>query len=332
MPRPVAVPPAPPARLRVCAVLCAVAIRSSLGASSSAAPPHTAVQEPAATRPATAPRVLVPGIEIDWAAAEVRAAGDVVFRDGPLEFVACFRGKEHESLVRLRAPGTQLFMALGLIGMSPGRPPRWNEDAGRFDPAEGDPVDIEIEWASDGQVHRADANRWIRNIADGLPPVARPWVLAGSIRRPDGRLACDGSGGTVALVDFPDNLIGMSRAHSNRNDELWAEANSPVIPPLGTPVWLIFRAARPLRWKVELDELALIRVDGRIVESADLADLIASSARIEPGRAVEIELRGTLLADELRLGRELRQAGVKDGWYRLRRSPAEPGTSPRGAP
>lgn len=275
----------------------------------------------ASTRPAGT-RPFVPGIEIDWNSKEVRASGEVVLREGPLEFLACTRGKEHESLIRLRAPGTQLFMALGLIGLSPGAPPRWNDDAGRFDPAEGDALDIDVEWPAAGAAARAGAASWIRSTADGMPALPRPWVFAGSIRRPDGRLACDGSGGTVALVDFPDNLIGLSRAHSSRNDELWAEANTDMIPPVGTSVTLVLRAARPRPWRPVVDELALARVAGRVIGAEDLADLITSSARIPGSEPVEIELRGTLLADQRRLERELSAAGVPRGAYRLGRAEA----------
>ena len=36
-------------------------------------------------------------------------------REGPLEFVACFGGKEHESILRLEARATHIFMAMGLV-------------------------------------------------------------------------------------------------------------------------------------------------------------------------------------------------------------------------
>lgn len=271
------------------------------------------------TRPATV-RAFQPGVSIDWQTPAVHVETEVVFRSGPLEFLACFPGKEHESILRFRASATHIFMALGLVGLESGRPPRWNEAAGRFDDPQGDPLDIRLEWEEDGEQRSADAYDWLRLIELGTSPLPRPWVFGGSLVLEDGTLMADRSGVGVALVDFADALISYSRRYPSNLAKLWAEVYEPRVPPLGTEVTMIITAARPRPLAVRVDAMGLVWVNTRYATPADLADLLRGAGRLSPDSGlVEIVLDGTLVADETVLRRILAESDVTDEMVRWRR-------------
>lgn len=267
--------------------------------------------------PASRPAHFQPGVQIDWQLGLVRVAARVVLREGPLEFVACFAGKEHESILRIEARATHVYMALGLIGLTPGRPPQWDDAARRYHPPEGDLVDVTVEWtAADGQPRNAALHEWLTEVEYGRPPFARPWVFAGSRMLDGGVLLADRTGAGVAVVDMPDSLLAASRSRASRDAELWALARSEAIPPLDTPVTLTFRAAAPVAHRYAVDFRGAATVDGRYASPADFADLLAIELRLRPADRLKIELDGTLESDVAGLRARLTEAGV--GVDRLR--------------
>ena len=171
---------------------------------------------------------------INWTQREVHVDGHIVLRNGPIEYLACLPGKEHESIVLLDASAMHVYMALGLIGLEPGHPPEWQESTGRFKPPTGDLVDIEVEWTDDGTPRRAAAATWMRELTFGQTPIDRPWVFAGSRPLRDSTLAADHTGDGIAVVDKPDSLLALSRTHADRDAQLWAVANPDTIPPRRT--------------------------------------------------------------------------------------------------
>lgn len=285
-------------------------------------PPQT---HPATTRPAAPPppgqrvREFRPGVWIDWGEKAVILDGRIVLRSKPLEFLACFPGKEHESIILLDAAAGDVFMALGLVGLQPGRPPQWDEAAGRFTPARGDLIDISLEWQQDGRPRNAAPSEWIEEIGFGRPALPQVWVFAGSVRRPDGTLASDITGAGIALVDLPDNLLSLPRSRSSRNDELWAAARTEAIPPLGTHVRLRLRAARPVEYSIHLDALGHAYIDGALVDAQEIVNRIELARTLTPGYVQTIRLEGTLRTDERRWRDVLQKAGLGDDAVRFRR-------------
>lgn len=264
-------------------------------------------------------------------------AARVVLRAGALEFLACWPGKEHESIVRCEAAAAHVYQALGLIGLVPGHPPVWDPDSDRYGEPTGDLVDISFRWSEDGRAQTADAFAWLREVEYARTLLARPWVFTGSLRLPDGTLSADATGVGIALVDFPDSLIALSRHHSSRNAELWVEANpgapGAAIPPEGTPVQLVLRPAaapggtgfQPVG-EVVLDFRGVAWVNGRYCSALDLADLVRLARRLDPGYVQTIVVCGVLRSDESRLGQALLDAGVPAAAIRFRR--ADPTSRP----
>lgn len=313
----------------MCHLLPLVIAGLALGADSPGQLPTASA--PAVSQPATTPgklTVFQPGVWIDWQQREVQVETRVVLRSGALEFLACWPGRKHESIVRCEAAAAHVCMALGLIGLLPGHPPAWNPEADRYAPPAGDLVDISFQWEQDGRLQTADAFAWLRDVEYGRPPLGRPWVFAGSLRLPDGTLSADVTGAGIALVDFPDSLIALSRSHSSRNAELWVEANpaapGAAIPSEGTRVRLVLRPAKLRPRAVAIDFRGVTWVDGRYCSVAELADVIDLARRLNPAYVQEIAVGGALRSDELRLRRALLEAGLPEPGFRFRSLDANP--------
>jgi hypothetical protein len=236
--------------------------------------------------------------------------GHVVLRCGPVEFLACWPGKEHESIVLLDAAATHVYMALGLIGLKPGHPPQWDEARGCFGPPTGDLIDLTIEWSDGGRRRTAAGFEWLREIEYARTPIDRPWVFAGSRALRDGTLSADRSGEGIAVVDKPDSLLALSRSHVSRDAELWAQANTPAIPPVHTPVRIVLRPARPRTHEMRVDFRGAVFVDERYARPEDAADLINLARRLSPDYVQPVRLEGTLRADLTRLQSAFAAAGV----------------------
>lgn len=271
-----------------------------------------------ADEPSGGPRDFQPGVAIDWGATEVHVDTHVVLREGPLEFFACFAGKEHESILRFDATATHIYMAMGLVGLNPGRPPVFDPEKNAYRRPEGALIDIAVRWTVQGKTHETDAYTWMREVEYARCPLSRPWIFAGSIRRGD-TLQADKTGVGVALVDFPDSLIAYSRRFPSRYGALWCEANTDAIPEIGTDVKLILRAARWIERDIRVDARSAVYVDGRFTTEEDLADVLRLQHTQKPQYRQRILLCDALRTDAAWLRRRLLAAGVEKGAFRLER-------------
>jgi hypothetical protein len=167
----------------------------------------------------------------------------VVLREGLLELLACSpRTKEHESILRVVPRPLRIYEALGLIGLTPGAPAAWDTNRQRRLPPTGDRLAIRIVYELDGRRVEVNAWDWIRSAETGRPAKPRPWIFTGSLRDGRGRFAADYDGNVVSLVDFGTELIGLPDMLSADNDQLFLQADSERIPPLGTTCILMLRA------------------------------------------------------------------------------------------
>lgn len=292
-------------------------------------------------------RPFQPGVSIDWKEGRVLAAGVVVLQSGPLEFFACGPGKEHESILRLTGRGLHLFQALGLIGLAPGHPPRWNEAAQAYSSPAGDLIDVDVFWQPliqpDAPVPSAWRQvRWTEWLLDARteqPVAPRPWVFAGSILRA-GELAADRSGALLALTDFSDSLLALTSRHSSANAELWCIANSARVPPIGTCVWLRFSRAKPQDVRVTMDFRGQLHANGFAVDVVGLADLVRIHAQQRPGDCIPLDVSPALKSDVRELFARLSESGVSLEAFVIQPpldltplpSPAEAEEAPSAAP
>lgn len=270
-----------------------------------------------ASAPASRPGEFQPGVTIDWASKAVVLRASVVLRGGPIEFLACRPGKEHESLLLLEANAAHIFMALGLIGLEPGRPPIWDEKNQQVREATGDLLDVSFSWSEEGKTRSAGWTEWILDAEFLRRPVGRPLVFAGSILRPDRTIACERSGAVLALVDMPDSLISPARSRSEREADLWALANPAALPPAGTEVQVVIRAAEARRWEFSINARGDVLVDGRIERIEEVIELIRHQRRFFPNEPVAIQSKSPLRSDEWRILERLKDAGIAETSVRI---------------
>ncbi|MDA1007478.1 MAG: YdjY domain-containing protein [Planctomycetota bacterium] len=187
----------------------------------------------------------------------------VVLDDGFLEQLVCGRGtREHESLLVSMAPASQIHAALLLLGIESGKPGLWSmhqAPSGEWktvkSPPEGPSVAVDVRWKDEeGCAHEAPLSSWVVHAQSGAALPNGRFVFAGSILlseegtepTPPTVYAGDLSGSIVGLVTFGDEVIAMNEVISDQADveaSVWL-ANPEAMPPLGTRVTLILRAAQ----------------------------------------------------------------------------------------
>ncbi len=203
---------------------------------------------PSAQEPPPEPRVVhfAPGIRLDYRTPQVEIDARVILREGPIELFAYSKApvpKEHESILLIDAPAESVYYALGLIGLRPGRPPRYDEVNDHMEPATGDEVEIRVRYGRDGRVCEHPATDWLLDVATGRPPTDLRWVFAGSGRDARGRYTANLEGTTITVVDFESAVVAPASSHSSANESLWLHARREAIPPVDTPVLLLLRPA-----------------------------------------------------------------------------------------
>ena len=228
--------------------------------------------DPVQTNPV---RAFAPGVRIDWKHQIVEVDAKVVLRQGPLELLACSpQTREHESIFVVAAQPIHVFQAMGLVGLEAGRPVRYDEQAGRLLPAQGDPLDIRIRWKEKSGMQTVPARKLLLTLPAGRPPESLHWVFAGSRRMGKEAFGADLDGTVICVVDFDTALIGLRSLHSADNDVLWLAANPETIPPVGTLCTLLIRGAGKDRISYEVGVRAdgTLRLKGTSVSVHDLLE------------------------------------------------------------
>lgn len=234
------------------ALLVSAACAASASQENAPIPPEHASSSPAKSNPeavkkepAPGIRPYMPGVRIDWAEKEILLDSQVVLRQGPLELVACTPGtKEHESVLVVRARPLHIHQAMGLIGLEPGKPMRFDEKADTWRPPSGQRLDVLVRFDDGGTPREIRAEEWLLDVKTDKPPAAIPWVFAGSMTNDSGEFAADQEGTLITVVDFPTALIAPEVLHTSDDFQLWLRANTDAIPPLKSPCTIVIRAAR----------------------------------------------------------------------------------------
>ncbi|TWT40257.1 hypothetical protein Pla111_33890 [Botrimarina hoheduenensis] len=216
-----------------CVLIAAGLLPSAIVRAEPAEPPHA--------------RRMTPDQEVwvDASAGRVYVGGRVVLREGVLEMFACpAQTKEHESIVAVDAKGFLLHTSLLAIGAEPGTPVRFEP---HYKPPTGTPIAIQIEWTdADGVAQTARAQDWIRHIDTG-EAMELPFVFVGSSLWTDPQTGQQhylaDAGDLVCVSNFGTALLDVPAASTQSNEELLFEPFTERIPPVGTPVRLIFSIA-----------------------------------------------------------------------------------------
>ncbi len=270
---------------------------------------------------------FAPGIRINWPLRQIEVEARVVLREGALELFACSpRTREHESIVSVAARPRRIYEALGLIGLAPGAPIRFDEDSESFWPPYGAPVAISVRYEREGRTVTDDISRWMRRAGADQPLTERFWVFAGSLRFDEGRFGADLDGTVVCVVDFDTALLALPQNYSSSDEQLWLEANTPAIPPEGTRCTLIFRAADVARLDVAIGRGGELVMDGREVPAARVFERLGELTPGRHGRMLVVVVdEHALRTDVSKAVAALLDAGVGETSLQIR-------TGPRRAP
>ena len=92
------------------------------------------------------------GVRINWTERVVEVDAVVVLRKGALELLACApQTREHESILAVPGQPRRIYEALGLIGLSPGSPVRFDDESKKWVPASGQRLRLRLRYTRDGK-------------------------------------------------------------------------------------------------------------------------------------------------------------------------------------
>jgi len=187
---------------------------------------------------------LAPHVRLDWSSRTVEIEAEVVLREGPLELFVCTPGtREHESILVTSATPTHVYQALGLIGLTHGRPVYYDEEKKQAISATGDAVEVLIRFGDQDRRRIVPAANWLADSESGKPIDKVRWVFAGSHRIDKTTLGAELDGTMICVVDFESALIAVDSLHTSENESLWLNAHTKAIPPVGTKCTILIRAA-----------------------------------------------------------------------------------------
>jgi hypothetical protein len=187
----------------------------------------------------------LPGVTFDVKKKQVRVECEALAVDAPLEFFCVVNGgSEHESVLRTPAKPSHLHTALLAIGLKPGRPVQYSEALKKWQPPQGPPLHIAVEFAGkDGKTVTLPAYRLMRDQKSKKEMQPMNWIYAGSRVMEDGTFAADATGYVVSVVNFDFTLIDIPDVASSSNETLEWERNPDLAPPLGTKVTMVIEPA-----------------------------------------------------------------------------------------
>ena len=180
-------------------------------------------------------------IWINEADKQVMVRGSICLTKGALEMFACpLQTKEHESVVAVEAKSSEIHACLVALGFEPGNPVQWQPD---YRPAKGPSIQIEVRWKTDDEKEKTvDAKTLVRT-SGTKETLDTDWVFGGSeifVDRVDGRrIYYADSGEMICLSNFPTAMMDVPIKSSDSAEGLLFEANTKMIPPQGTQVYLI---------------------------------------------------------------------------------------------
>lgn len=266
-------------------------------------------------------RDFAPGVRIDWKYLTVEIDSEVVLREGPLELLACSpQTREHESILVVKAKPLNILRAMGLIGLEPGSPVRYDEKTDRWSPASGESLDLRVRCEGAPPGEPVSATSWLADTKSGKPPARIDWIFAGSRAVAGGRFGADLEGTVACVVDFDTALISPATQHSADNEELWLKANTEAIPPRGTHCTLLVRSAYRPTVEVELAADAALRLGEKSVTPAELATMLRGpSDDIRPAR-LTLRLAPQVTDEAAAATRERIVRAGFDGVIEIRRS------------
>ena len=228
-------------------------------------------------------RALVGEVLVNRKTRRVEVPAEVNMTKGILEYYGVGdEGKLHESILKINATPSHIHLALILAGFEPSEYGAPDSKSGRRElKKKGDLVRLYIRWRPE-EVEREQwvpAEAWLYERERDAPPTPFPYSFEGSMIDKEGYLA-DRFKSVIGLIDDATVVLANTNDQGNpyRGDKLGYEVYSSAIPPKGTEVTLVIKAAGPqeikevARYQQELQELRELK-RARIAERNKLRPL-----------------------------------------------------------
>jgi len=191
-------------------------------------------------------KAQLPNLRLDLKTKTIEIDGTFCVGEYPLELLAC-QGtlRDYESMVSSPCKPSILHAALLALGLKPRI--RDKEDPGKI-LREGDPIDIRIRFAKDGQSRTVEPRELIIDLQTKKHIKATPFVFYGSFLFPDPAdkkrmiYLADSEQWLVGVLGDTASVIDMPREHAGTYGNLAIDLK--VAPAQGAKATLIIRPAR----------------------------------------------------------------------------------------
>lgn len=176
-------------------------------------------------------------VVVDTKERTVTFPAKVNLTQGVLEVLICTEyGKTHESLLSTRANPLHLNVALLMLGLEGGRSVKYQGDPTK---PEGSPLEIWFKVRGAEKERLIRAEDWVYNTHAKRPMLRTHWVYVGSVLTPKGFMA-EREGQIVTTFHDPFALI--DNPLPGGGDDTVYVVHTEAVPPMGTPVTVVYRA------------------------------------------------------------------------------------------
>jgi len=210
-------------------------------------------------QPAKSEGPFVGGFRVNLQEKRVEAIGRFCLKEGILDYLAVTSGgQEYESVVALKGKGSVLHQWLLAIGAMPG-PTQDIIDYFKKNPTPdrkvpdrpGTALDVTVEWERDGKKFSVPATQLLFNRKVKKPQDQGHWIFTGSAfaKDPEGKgevYMADVDRALIAVVYASSAVVNFDKDIGNpyAGEDEGYEVNTKLVPPLDTPVTLVFALAK----------------------------------------------------------------------------------------
>lgn len=187
------------------------------------------------------------GVRYRPATRSLEVGGVVNMEEGLIEVFACAPGgKAHESIIVLDCVPSGVHAGLIALGLEAGTPVEVGTEA-NYRPPEGPGVIVEVHWIDDvGTERTRRAEDWILDTTTEAPMPHVEWLFTGSFMQ---SVTGDPADATYAadyvksiVTTYHDSSTILENPLAKGNDDTVYYAHTDAIPPVGTPVTVVFNA------------------------------------------------------------------------------------------
>ena len=209
---------------------------------------------------AAKPQPTLPHLRIDREKRTVDIDATIIrhgtAEDEWLELLACTEGgRDHESVVVVKAKPSHIHLALIMIGLEPGSPMRWSTQDNQVKIEKlptGPRVAVTALFEHERKTIEVKVNDWVFNKRTKKPLADNIWLFTGSrfVEYEAKRFyLADLNGSVLSLVNFGDELLARPTKVTQLNDDQIWVTHKGRVPPKGTPIKLRLRPAPPVKAK-----------------------------------------------------------------------------------